>query len=86
MNIKKKKVKKKKMATVGRPRKNSPAWVHLGLRVNKDEAGLIARAVAHEAERLHLMPSQNSFCLRASVAAAKKELGIEDDVTEADEL
>jgi uncharacterized protein (DUF1778 family) len=72
MNTKKK---EKKAAKRGRPKKNI-IWAHLGLRVNMEEAALIAQATQHEAARLHLAVSKNNFCLRACVEAAKKELAL----------
>jgi hypothetical protein len=72
MNAKKE---EKKIVKRGRPKKNI-IWVGLGLRAHREEADLIDRAVALQAKRLCMVPSRNDFCLRASMAAAKKELSM----------
>lgn len=70
------------MAKVGRPKGKSPTYVDLGLRATIPEYELIQKAAEKNAARLHIVVSRNNFCLRAVVAAAKKELGIPDDVIE----
>ena len=78
----KKIVKRKKMKKVGRPKGKSPSYVELGLRATVDEADLIQRASEKNAARRHVIVSRNSFCLRAAIAAAKKELGVVDEPME----
>jgi hypothetical protein len=80
----KKKVKRKKMAKAGRPKGKSPSYVELGLRATIPEFELIQQATEKNAARRHVVVSRNNFCLRAAVAAAKKELGIVDDVPDDD--
>lgn len=72
------------MAKAGRPKGKSPAYVELGLRATVSELDLIQRATEQNAARRHVVVSRNNFCLRAAIAAAKKELGIVDDVPEDD--
>lgn len=72
------------MAKVGRPKGKSPSYVELGLRAIRSEYELIQQATEKNAARRHVVASRNNFCLRAAVAAAKKELGIVDDVPEDD--
>lgn len=67
------------MATKGRPKGKSPSYVELGLRSTLHECELIQRATEAEAARLHVILSRNNFCLRAALAAAKRELGIEEN-------
>lgn len=66
----KKKSEKKKVGWTSR----DPAFSELGLRVSKEEAVLIQKAVDSEAKRLKIVPSRNRFCVLACVAAAQKEL------------
>jgi hypothetical protein len=82
----KKKARRKKMAKAGRPKGKSPSYVELGLRATKAEYDLIQQATEKNAERRHVIASRNNFCLRAAVAAAKRELGMIDDVPEEDGL
>lgn len=71
--VRKKKATKKKMAAkVGRPRVGK-TYVGLGIRATPEERDLIDEAAGIEAERLGLTRSRNNFCLRAILAAAKKE-------------
>jgi len=75
-SVRKKKVIRKKMKKVGRPR-STQTYVELGLQATPEERDLIDKGVTAEAERLGLRPkSRNNFCLRAALAAAKKELRI----------
>jgi hypothetical protein len=74
----KKKVKRNKMATKGRPKGKNPSYVEMGLRGTAQECELIQRGTVAEAARLHVVVSRNNFCLRAALAAAKRELGISD--------
>ena len=71
-------------ARIGRPKLLVPV-VALPLRVNAAEFNLIQRAVkkadSHAAHRFITRKDCKMFCLRAAVAAAKKELGIVDDVS-----
>lgn len=67
------------MATKGRPKGKGPKYVELGLRATDQECKLIQDATESEAKRLHVVASRNNFCLRAALAAAKRELGIVDD-------
>lgn len=67
------------MAKRGRPKSTTrPTYAEMGLRGTIQERELIDRAVPIEAARLGLSPSRNSFCIRAALAAAKRELGIVD--------
>jgi hypothetical protein len=84
MAIKKKAARRKKMAKAGRPKGKSPSYVELGLRATKAEFDLIQQATEKNAERRHVIVSRNNFCLRAAIAAAKKELGIVDNGMEDD--
>lgn len=72
------------MAKAGRPKGKSPSYVELGLRATKAEFDLIQQATEKNAERRHVIVSRNNFCLRAAIAAAKKELGIVDNGMEDD--
>lgn len=74
------------MATKGRPKGKSPSYVEMGLRATPEECGLIQRATEAEAARLHVVASRNNFCLRASLAAAKRELGIVDEPNGSNEV
>ncbi len=57
--------------------KGNPAFTELGLRVSVEDADLIQAAVESEASRLRFaITSRNNFCVRAVVAAAKKELDL----------
>jgi uncharacterized protein (DUF1778 family) len=76
-------IKKKAKSKAGRPKGKSQSYVELGLRVTKAEYDLIQQATEKNAERRHVIASRNNFCLRAAVAAAKKELGLVDDLSEA---
>lgn len=66
------------MAKRGRP-PGKPPYVELGLRATVPEFELIQRGFEHQNDRLHLNSSRNSFCLRAALMAAKRELGIEEE-------
>jgi len=74
------------MAKAGRPKGKSPSYVELGLRATKAEYDLIQQATEKNAERRHVIASRNNFCLRAAIAAAKKELGLVDEVLDADDI
>lgn len=68
------------MARRGRPTiANKPTYVELGLRVTTADRKLIDEAVPLEAARLGVAASRNSFCLRAALVAARKELGMNDN-------
>lgn len=74
--VRKKKAPKKKMKKrVGRPRVDK-TYVELGLRATIEERSLIDRAIEAETKRIGFSGSRNSYCLRAAVAAAKKELSL----------
>lgn len=62
----------------GRPKGKKNAFVELGLRATVPEFDLIQKATEKNAERLHIPVSRNNYCLRAAIAAAKQELGLED--------
>jgi uncharacterized protein (DUF1778 family) len=73
-SVRKKKVIKKKMKKVGRPR-GTKTYVELGLQATPEERDLIDKGATAEAQRLGWRTkSRNNFCLRAALAAAKKEL------------
>jgi uncharacterized protein (DUF1778 family) len=72
-SVRKKKVIRKKMKKVGRP-KLDKVYVEIGLRVTPEERAILKRGAVAEAARLGITASRNGFCLRASMAAAKKEL------------
>lgn len=57
-----------------RPSRSNPAYTDFVIRVLMDEADLIQTATEAEAERLSTPSSRNNYCVRAIVAAAKKEL------------
>lgn len=73
------------MPKAGRPKRVGPEYIELGLRATKPEYDLIQEATKKNAARLHVIPSRNNFCLRAALAAAKKELGIVDESVESDD-
>lgn len=64
----------------GRPKGKNPAFVEMGLRGTPAEMDLIQRAVVKNAARRHVAPSRNNYCLRAAITAAKKELGMTDEL------
>lgn len=66
------------MAKAGRPKGKIPSYAELGLRATVSEAELIQQATEKDAARRNVPISRNNFCLRAAIAAAKKELGIVD--------
>lgn len=74
------------MAKAGRPKGKSPSYLELGLRATKAQYDIIQEATEKDAERRNVPISRNNFCLRAAIAAAKKELGIVNDVPEDDGL
>jgi hypothetical protein len=80
----KKKARRKKMAKAGRPKGKSPSYLELGLRATKAEYDIIQEATEKNAARRNVPVSRNNFCLRAAIAAAKKELGLVDDAPEED--
>ncbi len=71
--MRKKKAIRKKMRKVGRP-KLDKVYVELGLRATPEDRDMLDRGTAAEAARLGITESRNSFCLRAALAVAKKEL------------
>jgi uncharacterized protein (DUF1778 family) len=77
-SVKKKTVIRKKMVKLGRP-KSHKTFVELGLRATTEERTLLDKATVVEAKRLGITGSRNNFCMRAAIAAAKKELRIVDD-------
>jgi len=71
--------KKKAKSKPGRPKRQTAHYVELGLRATPVEYDLIQSATEKNAARRHVIASRNNFCLRAAVAAAKKELGLVDE-------
>lgn len=64
----------KKAKRKWRPSKSNPLYTQLDFRVLVVDADLIQDAAEAEADRLSVPVSRNTFCARAIVAAAKKEL------------
>lgn len=63
------------------PSKRYPLYTQVDFRVLIEDADLIQDAVEAEADRLSIPISRNTFCVRAVVAAAKKELARTKDAT-----
>lgn len=70
----------------GRPKKKRPTFVECGLRCTTDEKAILDEATEVEATRLGLTGSRNSFCLRAALAVARKELGRPEESSVAKEV
>lgn len=64
----------KKAKRKWRPSRSNPAYTDLTVRVLMEHADLIQDAVDAEVGRTSAPLSRNTFCVRAIVASAKKEL------------